>query len=124
MKNFTAPKLLSLALTGIHMSYCPYKNDSILECICWKHEVKKWHDRNKLASAARVRKPKSHRTHLMNHICSARVKGSTVSFSNDVKDVTCQQCIKFANKPIPLPKVSKKQLKMNSSSSIYSTTTT
>lgn len=115
MKNFSAPKLLRLALTGTHISSCPHANDKIpgSECLCWKTEVRKWDARVKLASTSRVRKPKLQKIHLVgNHCASKSSHGLTTT--SVTTDVTCKQCLKFANRPVKAPKVlkiSKKQQK-------------
>lgn len=123
MKNFSAPKLLRMALARTHISYCPHVNDKIpgYECICWKHEVNKWDVRTKLTASTRIRKPKPHKIHFNNHTCSARIKGTNVmSWSNDIKDITCNQCLNFANRPTKSPKLLKAKKKQNSTVDVFS----
>lgn len=106
MKNLSAPKLLRMALTGAHISYCPHANDKTPgnECLCWKHEVRKWDTRVKLAATTRVRKPKPQKIHLVGHHCSAKsLQG--LKTSSDVTEITCQQCLKFTNRPVKTPKI-------------------
>lgn len=111
MKNITAPKLLRLALSGKHMSYCPNINDKIpgYECLCWKYEVRKWDARTKLAASTRIRKPKPQKIHLVGNHCSAKsLQG--LKISSDVAEITCKQCLKFANRPTKITKTAKKKL--------------
>lgn len=109
MKNFSAPKLLRMALSGAHMSYCPHANDKTpgYECLCWKNEIRKWDARIKAASANRVRKPRATRVHLQNYKCSN--KNPNVIFTTDVTQITCKQCLKHANTPPKAPRLPKTQ---------------
>lgn len=119
MKNFSAPKLLRIALAGTHISYCPHANDKITssECLCWKTEVRKWDARTKLASANRVHKTKPQKIHLIgNHCASKSSHGLTTT--SVTTDITCKQCLKFANRTVKAPKtpkISKKQKKFTAS---------
>lgn len=121
MKNFSAPKLLKLALTGTHLPSCPHIKDKLpgYECLCWKNEVQKWAARLKTVTSNRTRKPYLQKIHLFNHKCSAK---NPLVTSSDLSKITCQQCLKFANKPIKItnPRRGKKitLLAQNSSTTI------
>lgn len=108
MKNISAPKLLRMALTGTHISNCPHANDKLpgYECLCWKNEVRKWDARTKLANTQRIRKSKPQKMHLAGYKCSA--KSPTIT-SNNIDDITCQQCLKHANRPPKPTKIPRKK---------------
>lgn len=110
MKNFSAPKLLRMTLTGAHINNCPHANNKLpgYECLCWKNEVRKWDTRTKLSSSQRVRKAKPQKVHLAGYKCSAK---SPLSTSINISDITCQQCLKHANRPPKPVKVSRKKNK-------------
>jgi hypothetical protein len=110
MKNFTAPKLLKLALSGSHLSFCPNVTNKILsvtECLCWKNEIRKWEAR----SSIRVRKARPTKVHNENVKCSAKLRSKT---TQDLTEVTCQQCNKNASKVIK-PKKSRAKKNLPSS---------
>jgi hypothetical protein len=112
MMKFSAPRLLRLALVGSHLPYCPHGNDKTpgYECLCWKTEVRKWDQKAKLSAKTRVRKPKLQKIHLLTHKCSAK---NPIHTSSVIADLTCQQCLKWANKPPRPAKKSKKNTSTN-----------
>ena len=95
--KFSAPKLLRMAMTGQHMSYCSKANSSLpaTECVCWRFEVKKWDEQSKLAQANRVRKPSARKVHFFGTKCGAKNPTNTTF---KIAEVTCKHCLKLNSK--------------------------
>lgn len=103
MKNFSTRALLRMAANGSHIPNCPETIGSLpgYECLCWKHEVKKWNIRDRLAASNRIHKPRPGKIHLNNHKCSSQ-KSNNSSSTSDTTSVTCKQCLRFINSPIKI----------------------
>lgn len=106
MKNYSAPRLLRMALSGEHVARCPHANSKVktTDCVCWPNEVRRWDEHVKAVSKLRVSSIKRRKVHFLGCKCGAKIVSST-----SVKtDVTCGLCLRLMDKPAKTTKSHKK----------------
>lgn len=103
-RNYSARKLLAMAMTGQHMPNCQRTAFPVVDCLCLQHEVKAYEDRLASKRSTRVHKPKAKKPTKVHLDFAAHGISKKIGCKNkqnvasDLSLVTCQHCLKAGKK--------------------------